>query len=87
MQYLQYFCKNQALSGYLYFQGRYEVRDLFPWENVTKIATSYLLNVEKKKLKIGSNKRNIDFKLLPNAIISAEKSTSEIDADLAQNEK
>ena len=44
-----------------------------------------------KNLKLGTNKLKLDFKLLPkvfffNAAISTEKSTSEIDADLAQND-
>ena len=40
-------------------------------------------------LKLGTNKLKLDSKLLPkiffDATISTEKSTSEIDADLAQN--
>ena len=47
-----------------------------------------LLNV-KKDLKLGTNKLKLNWKLLPKfffeATISTEKSTSEIDADLAQN--
>ena len=43
-----------------------------------------------QKLKLGTNKLKLDYKLLPKiffcATISTEKSTSEIDADLVQNE-
>ena len=49
---------------------------------------SYILNV--RKLKLATNELKLDFKRLPKiffeATISTEKSTSEIDADLAQNE-
>ena len=66
-----------------------EVRGLFPWEKFTKMLW-YLLSVEKKPMKLGTNKLKPDFKLLPKisfgATISTKKSTSEIDADLAQNE-
>ena len=44
-----------------------------------------------KELKLGTNKRKLAFKLLLKIFleptISTKKSTSEIDADLAQNEK
>ena len=67
----------------------YEVRDLFPWEKLAKIVISYLLNVKKKlnsaQIKL-SPTLNLYRKKFFDATISAEKSTREIDADLAQNE-
>ena len=67
----------------------YQVTDLLPWEMISKIAKSYLLNV--RKMKLGTNKLKIDFKILPkiffDATISTAKTTSEINADLAQNDK
>ena len=71
------------------FRLAYEVRDLFPWEMFTKMGISCLLNVEKIW-----NSAQINLSLTLNfyrryvfdATISTEKSTSEIDADLAQND-
>ena len=67
----------------------YQVKDLLPWEMLSKIAISYVLNV--KKMKLGTNKLKIDFKILPkmffDATISTAKTTNEINADLAQNDK
>ena len=67
----------------------YEVRDLFPWEMPTKMVISCLLNVEKicNSAQINlSSILNFYQKYLFDATISTEKSTNEIDADLAQNE-
>ena len=67
----------------------YEVRDLFPWKMLTKMAISCLLIVEKiwNSAQINlSSILNIYRKYVFDATISTEKSTSEIDADLAQNE-
>ena len=67
----------------------YEVRDLFPWKMTTKMIISCLLDVQKIW-----NLAQIDLsstwhfyrKYFFEATISTEKSTSEMDADLAQNE-
>ena len=65
----------------------YEVRDLFPWEIFNKIVISCLLNVEKiwNSAQINwSSTLNSYLRYVFYATISTEKSTSEIDADLAQ---
>ena len=68
---------------------RYEVRDLFPWEMFTKMVISCLLNVEKiwhsAQINLSST-LNFYRKYVFDATISTEKSTSEIDADLAQSD-
>ena len=67
----------------------YEVRDLFPWEMLTKMTISCLLSVEKiwNLAQINwSSILNFHRKYVFDETISTEKSTSEIDADLAQNE-
>ena len=67
----------------------YEVRDLFPWEMFTKMVISCLLNVEKiwnsAQLNLSST-LNFYRRYVLDVIISTEKLTSEIDADLAQND-
>ena len=67
----------------------YEVGDLFPREMLNRMVISYLLNVEKKPTP-GTNKLKLHLnfyrKYCFDATISREESTSEIDADLAQNE-
>ena len=69
---------------------QYEVRDLFPWEILTKMVIQYLLKVEtywnSAQINLSSN-LNFYWKYFFDATISTEKLTSEIDADLAQNEK
>ena len=66
---------------------KYEVRDLFPLEMLTKMGISYLLNVEKTwnsaQLNL-SPTLNFYQKYMFEATIFTEKSSSEIDADLAQ---
>ena len=67
----------------------YEVRDLFPWEMFTKMVISCLQNVEKiwNSAQINlSSTLNFYRTFVFDATISTEKSTSEIDADLAQND-
>ena len=67
----------------------YEVRDLFPWKILTKMAISCLLSVEKiwNSAQINlSSIFNFHRKHVFDIAISTEKSTSEIDDDLAQNE-
>ena len=67
----------------------YEVRDLFPWEMLTKMVISCLLNVEKiwNSAQINlSSTLNIYQRYVFDATISTEKLTSEIDADSAQND-
>ena len=67
----------------------YVVRDLFPWEMLTKMVISCLLNVEKiwNSAQINlSSTLNFYRRYVFDATISTEKSTSEIDADLAQND-
>ena len=67
----------------------YEVRDLFPWEILTKMVISCLQNVEKiwNSAQINlSSTLNFYRKYFFDATISTEKSTIEIDADLAQND-
>ena len=67
----------------------YEVRDLFPWEMFTKMVISFLMNVEKiwNSAQINlSSTLNFYQRYVLDATISTEKSTSEIDADLAQND-
>ena len=67
----------------------YEVRDLFPWEMFTKMVISFLLNVEKiwNSAQINlSSTLNFYRRYVFDATISTEKSTSEIDADLVQND-
>ena len=78
---LSRFCKR-----YLQY---YEVRDLFPWEMPSKMMISCLLNVEKiwNSAQINwSSTINFNRKYFFDAMISTEKSTGEIDTDLAQNE-
>ena len=83
-----YFCEKCSLK--LWHHICYEVRDLFPWEILTKMAISYLLNVEiiwnSAHINLSST-WNLYQKYFFDATISTEKSTREIDADLAQNEK
>ena len=67
-----------------------EVRGLFPWEMLTKMVISYLLNVEKNWSSVQINLSstwNFYRKYFFDTTISTEKSTGEIDADLAHNEK
>ena len=67
----------------------YEVRDLFPWKMLFKMIIACLLNVEKmwNSAQINwSSTGNVYRKFFFEATIFTEKSTSEIDADLAQNE-
>ena len=67
----------------------YVVRDLFPWEMLTKMVISCLLNVEQIWNSAQINLISIlNFyqKYVFHTTISTEKSTNEIDADLAQNE-
>ena len=67
----------------------YEVTDLFPWEILTKMAIACLLNVEKIWNSAQINLSSISKvcrKHVFDTTISSEKSASEIDADLAQNE-
>ena len=67
----------------------YVVKDLFPWEMFTKMVISCLLIVEKiwNSAQINlSSALNFYRRYVFDAAISAEKSTSEIDADLAQND-
>ena len=64
----------------------YEVRDLFPWEMFIKMVISCLLNVEKiwNSAQINlSSTLNFYRRYVFDATISTEKSTSEIDNDLA----
>ena len=71
------------------FMEPYEVRDLFPWEMFTKMVISCLLNVEKiwESAQINlSSTLNFYRRYVFDATISTEKSTSEIVADLAQND-
>ena len=67
----------------------YEVRDLFPWEMFIKMVISCLIHVKKiwNSAQINlSSTLNFYRRYVFDAIISTEKSTSEIDADLAQND-
>ena len=69
--------------------NRYEVRDIIPWEMLTKMVISWLLNVEKiwNSAQINwSSILNLYRKYVFDATISTEKPTSEIDANFAQNE-
>ena len=71
------------------FGQHYEVRDLFPWEMLTKMLKSYLPYVIKKLKSTHidlSSTLNFYRKYCFDATQSTQKSTSEIDADLAQNE-
>ena len=73
----------------LFLQITYEVRDLFPWEMLIKTVISCFLNVEKirNSAQINlSSALNIYRSYLFDATISTEQSTSEIDADLTQND-
>ena len=76
-------------NSYGHLQIIYEVRDLFPWEMLTKMATSCLLRVEtiwnSTQITLSSI-LNFYRKHVLETTISTEKSTSEINADLAQNE-
>ena len=76
-------------AKYRYVFVIYEVRDLFPWEMFNKMVISCLLNVEKvwnpAQIKLSST-LNFYRRYVFDATISTEKSTSEIDADLAQND-
>ena len=86
---LQRFKGFLTTNSYGHLQIIYEVRDLFPWEMLTKMATSCLLSVEKiwNSTQINlSSILNFYRKQVLKTIISTEKSTSEINADLAQNE-
>ena len=72
-----------------FFCDTYEVRDLFPWEMFTKMVISCLLNIEKiwNSAQINlSSTLNFYRRYVFDATISTEKSTSEMDADLAQND-
>ena len=67
----------------------YEDRDLFSWKMPTKMIISCLLGVKKiwNSAQINlSSTWNFNRKYFFEATISTEKLTSEIDADLAQNE-
>ena len=67
----------------------YEVKDLFPWEMFTNMVISCLLNVDNiwNSAQINlSSTLNFYRRYVFDATISTEKSTSEIDADLAQND-
>ena len=67
----------------------YVVRDLFPWKMPSKMIIARLINVEKiwnSAQKNLSSTGNFYWKYFFEATISTEKSTSENDADLAQNE-
>ena len=67
----------------------YEVRDLFPWEMLTKMVISCFLNVKKiwdsAQINLSST-LNCFRRYFFDATIYADKSTSEIDADLEQND-
>ena len=77
--------QNYVFTKYLLdLAGGYEVRDLFPWEIITKIVMSYLLNVD-KKLKLDINKLKPDFELLPELFFRRNNIHREI-ADSTQNE-
>ena len=66
----------------------YEVRDLFTREMITKMVISRLLNVEKIWNSAQINLSSTFYrKYCFDATISTKKSTIEIDADLAQNDK
>ena len=60
---------------YFHLWKIYEVRDLFPWEMLTKTAISCFLNVE-KNLKLGTNKLKLDFKLFTEDILSTQQYSS-----------
>ena len=68
----------------------YEVGALFPREMPTKMMISYLLKVEKKNCNLAQMnlKSTLNFyqRYIFDATISTEKSTCELDANLAQNE-
>ena len=81
-----------VLSLYYKFQEdlfSYEARSLFRWEMLTKTMISCFLNVQKiwKSAQINlSSIWNFYRRYFFDATMSTEKSTSEIDADLAQND-
>ena len=67
----------------------YEVRDLFPWKMTTKMIISCLLNKKKSETRHKETYAQLESfneNIFIEATISTEKSTNEIDTDLAQNE-
>ena len=56
----------------------YEVRDLFPWEMLTKTVISSFVNVE-KNLKLDTNKPRLDIRLLPKILLRHNNIHREID--------
>ena len=71
------------------WSGMYEVRDLFPWEMLTKMVIWCLLNAGKNWNSAQINLcsiLNVYQKYVFDVTLSTEKSTNDIDADMAQNE-
>ena len=81
--------KNALVNHHLDAQDVYEVRDLFPCGMLIKMVISCYLNVEKiwNSAQINlSSTLNFYQKYFLDATISTKESTSEINADLAQND-